>query len=175
LSLQIAIGVVSSSAASGPARGWLFVSERLVETLNNQPVGHFALNALDWRLLGELEQGCDLTISPAVREAVAQVASAAERKVIPLYEVRPQMRLGYLTDLDSILCTRSDPECGFQEGERYSLRTDSRINVTHGEKVTRNKQGEPVVRKYEEEAKVPRHHDRRQGVLRVHRGHPVPP
>jgi hypothetical protein len=127
---------------------------KLVETMNNQPVGHFALNALDWRLLGELEQECDLTISPAVREAVAQVASAAEREVIPLYEVRPQMRLGYLTDLDSILCTRSDPERGFQEGTRYPLRTDSRINVKSGEKVTRNKQGEPVVRKYEEEAKV---------------------
>ena len=127
---------------------------KLIETLHNQPVGHFALNALDWRLLGELEQECDLTIAPAVREAVAQVASAAEREVIPLYEVRPQMRLGYLTDLDSILCTRSDPERGFQEGTRYPLRTDSRINVTSGERVTRNKQGEPIVRKYEEEAKV---------------------
>lgn len=27
------------------------------------------------------------------------------------------MRLGYLTDLDSILCTRSDPERGFQAGD----------------------------------------------------------
>jgi len=127
---------------------------KLVETLHNQPVGHFALNALDWRLLGELELECDLSISPAVREAVARVADVAEREVIPLYEVRPQMRLGYLTDLDSILCTSSDPERGFQEGTRYPLRTDSRINVTSGQKVTRNKQGEPVVRKYEEEAKV---------------------
>ncbi len=109
-----------------------------------------------------------------MREAVAQVASAAEREVIPLYEVRPQMRLGYLTDLDTILCTRSDPERGFQEGSRYPLRTDSRINVKSGEKVTRNKQGEPVVRKYEEEAKVLVITSRRQGVLRVHRGHPVP-
>ena len=127
---------------------------KLVETLHNQPVGHFALNALDWRMLGELEHECDLSISPAVREAVASVADAAEREVIPLYEVRPQMRLGYLTDLDSILCTSSDPERGFQEGTRYPLRTDSRINVKSGKKVTRNKQGEPVVRKYEEEAKV---------------------
>ena len=93
------------------------------------------------RLLGELEQECDLTIAPAVREAVVQVAAA-------------EMRLGYLTDLDSILCTSSDPERGFQEGTRYPLRTDSRINLTGGEKVTRNKQGEPVVRKYDEEAKV---------------------
>jgi len=127
---------------------------KLVETLHNQPVGHFALNALDWRMLGELEQDCDLSIAPGVRDAVASVASAAEREVIPLYEVRPQMRLGYLTDLDSILCTTSDPERGFREGTRYPLRTDSRINVKRGQKVARNKNGEPVVRKYEEEAKV---------------------
>jgi Helicase conserved C-terminal domain len=127
---------------------------KLVETLHNQPVGHFALNALDWRMLGELERECDLSIAPAVREAVTGIASAAELEVVPLYEVRPQMRLGYLTDLDSILCTRSDPEHGFREGARYPLRTDSRINVKSGEKVTRNKDGEPVVRKYEEEAKV---------------------
>ncbi len=127
---------------------------KLVQTLHNQPVGHFALNALDWRLLGELEQECDLSIAPGVREAVVKVAAAAEREVIPLYEVRPQMRLGYLTDLDSILCIRSDAERGFTEGEHYPLRTDSRINVKSGEKVTRNKHGEPIVRKYEEEAKV---------------------
>lgn len=127
---------------------------KLVAGLHNQPVGHFALNALDWRLLGELEETCDLSIAPAVREAVARVAGQAERELVPLYEVRPQMRLGYLTDLDSILCTKADPERGFKAGTRYPLRTDSRINVKTGEKVTRNKDGEPVVRKYEEEAKV---------------------
>ncbi len=127
---------------------------KLVETLNGQPVGHFALNALDWRMLGELEEECELSIAPAIRDAVVNVAAEAERDVIPLYEVRPQMRLGYLTDLDSILCTCSDPERNFEEGTRYPLRTDSRINVRHGKKVTRNKKGEPVVRKYEEEAKV---------------------
>ncbi len=74
--------------------------------------------------------------------------------MIPLYEVRPQMRLGYLADLDSILCLHGDAERGFIEGCRYSLRTDSQVKVNSGEKVTPNKQGEPVVRKYEEEATV---------------------
>ena len=127
---------------------------KLLQTLHNQPIGHFALNALDWRMLGELEQDCELTIDPAVVAAVASVTEEAEREVIPLYEVRSQMRLAYLTDLNSILCTAADPERGFERGERYALRTDSRINTRIGEKVTRNKQGEPVVRKYEEEAKV---------------------
>ena len=147
---------------------------KLLETLHNQPVGHFALNALDWRLLGELEQECDLSIAPAVREAVARVADAAEREVIPLYEVRPQMRLGYLTDLDSILCTSSDPERGFQEGTRYPLRTDSRINVTKGQ------EGHPQQARRARCAQVrgggqgPRHQSRRGGVLGVNRGHLLP-
>jgi hypothetical protein len=126
----------------------------LVERLHNQPVGHFALNALDWRLLSELGEECELTVAPAVSEAVKAVTAEAMREVIPLYEVRPQMRLGYLTDLDSIQCTKSDPERDFIAGETYPLKTDSQIKVTKGKKVTHNKKGEPVVRKYEEEAKV---------------------
>jgi len=127
---------------------------KLVETLDNQPVGHFALNGLDWRLLQELQDECELTIAPAAARAVEQVAARAELEVIPLYEVRPQMRLGYLTDLDAIRCRRSDPSRGFQAGETYPLRTDSTIDVKEGQKVTYNRRGEPVVRKYEEEAKV---------------------
>jgi hypothetical protein len=127
---------------------------KLVEGLHNQPVGHFALNALDWRLLGELGEECELTIAPTVAEAVKRVAAEAEREVIPLYEVRPQMRLGYLTDLDSIECIESDLERGFVKGETYPLKTDSRIDVHSGKKVTYNKKGEPVVRKFDEEAKV---------------------
>jgi len=126
----------------------------LVERLHNQPVGHFALNTLDWRLLGELTEECDLSIAPAVSEAVKAVNAEAVREVIPLYEVRPQMRLGYLTDLDAIDCIKSDPERGFTEGETYPLKTDSKVNVTKGEKVTHNKKGEPIVRKYDEEATV---------------------
>jgi SNF2 domain-containing protein/helicase-like protein len=127
---------------------------KLVETLHNQPIGHFALNGLDWRLLKELEDECELSLAPAVAAAVEQITSRAELEVIPLYEVRPQMRLGYLTDLDSISCTRSDPERGFHAGETYPLKTDSEIHVEGGRKVTYNKDGEPVVRKYEEERKV---------------------
>lgn len=127
---------------------------KLVEGLHNQPVGHFALNALDWRLLGELGEECELRVAPGVAQAVEDVTAQAVREVIPLYEVRPQMRLGYLTDLDSIECIKADPARGFTEGETYPLKTDSQINLTSGKKVAHNKKGEPVVRKYDEEAKV---------------------
>ena len=148
---------------------------KLVEALHNQPVGHFALNALDWRLLGELGEECELTVAPAVAEAVARVTGEAEREVIPLYEVRPQMRLGYLTDLDSIECIKSDPERDFIAGETYPLKTDSKIDVHHGKKVTYNRKGEPVVRKYDEEAEGSPDPNRRRGVLRVREGHRIHP
>ncbi len=148
---------------------------KLLETLHNQPVGHFALNTLDWRLLGELEEACDLSIAPAVREAVASVASAAEREVIPLYEVRPQMRLGYLTDLDSILCTRSDSERGFEQGQALSAAhrlAHQRHHGTEGHAEQGRRAGRAQVRGRSEGA---RDQHRRAGADRVGRGHPVHP
>jgi hypothetical protein len=127
---------------------------KLLESLHNQPVGHFALHGLDWRLLQELESDCDLTIQPAIREAVASVTARAEREVIPLYPLPPQMRLGYLTDLDSLRCVRTDRSRGFKKGFTYPLQTDSRLDISSGTKVTLNSEGEPVVRKYDHEARV---------------------
>jgi predicted RNA methylase len=127
---------------------------KLLDSLHNQPVGHFALHRLDWRLLQDLEVDCDLTIAPAIRDAVVSVTNRAEREVIPLYPLPAQMRLGYLTDLDSLHCIRPDTSRGFRKGRTYSLKTETRLNVTHGKKVTYNAAGEPVVRKYDHEARI---------------------
>ena len=50
-----------------------------------------------------------MTIDPLLIEAVDDATSEAERAICPLYEVRPQQRLAFLDDLDSILCTDSRP------------------------------------------------------------------
>lgn len=127
---------------------------RLLESLHNQPVGHFALHRPDWSLLQDLQDDCDLTIQPTITDAVAAVTERAEREVIPLYPLPPQMRLGYLTDLDSLRCIRTDTSSGFRKGHTYPLKTESRLDVTSGKKVTYNSEGEPVVRKYDHEARV---------------------
>lgn len=127
---------------------------RLLESLHHQPVGHFALHRSDWQLLQDLRDDCDLTIQPTIPAAVAAVAAQADREVIPLYPLPAQMRLGYLTDLDSLLCIRTDSSRGFRKGNSYPLKTDSRLDITSGKKATLNSKGEPVVRKYDHEARV---------------------
>ncbi|MBS1893604.1 MAG: hypothetical protein JST59_20075 [Actinobacteria bacterium] len=132
------------------ARGLL----REVERLNGQPPTYFALNLREWRRLCELAEEEVLTLAPALREAVAAATEEAERAVCPLYEVRPQQRLAFLDDLDSIRCTVSDLERGFEAGERYPLQTSSEIAHSTAERPHHKRNGDVEIRRYEHEAKV---------------------
>ena len=85
---------------------------------------------------------------------MAAATVAAERDICPLYAVRPQQRLAFLDDLDSIRCRKADPERGFEAGERYPLRTTSDVRVRRYEKASTTRSGDVTVRRYEEEAKV---------------------
>jgi SNF2 family DNA or RNA helicase len=127
---------------------------REVERLNGQPPTYFALNLREWRRLGELAADDVLTIEPRLHEAVAAATREAEQAVCPLYEVRPQQRLGFLDDLDSILCTEADPERGFEAGERYPLETSSEVSLTTAERPHHKRDGDVEIRRYEHEAKV---------------------
>ncbi len=127
---------------------------RNVERLHGQPTTYFALNLREWRQLQTLCEEGVLTIDPLLSEAVAEATAEAERAVCPLYEVRPQQRLAFLDDLDSILCISSDPQRGFEAGERYPLTTSSDIKITQAERPHAKRNGDIEIRKYEHEAKV---------------------
>jgi hypothetical protein len=127
---------------------------REVERLHGQPPTYFALNLREWRRLCALAEEEVVSIEPALGEAVATATQEAEQAVCPLYAVRPQQRLAFLDDLDSIRCIASDPERGFEAGERYPLETSSDITVTHAERPHQKRDGDVEVRKYEHEAKV---------------------
>ncbi len=127
---------------------------RNVERLNNQPTTYFALNLREWRQLSSLADEDALTLEPALREAVTAATAEAEQAVCPLYEVRPQQRLAFLDDLDSIRCITADPERGFEAGERYPLLTSSDVKVSHAERPHQKRSGDVEIRKYEHEAKV---------------------
>jgi hypothetical protein len=127
---------------------------RNVERLHNQPSAYFALNLREWRQLCALRDEEVLTIDPALCEAAEAAAQEAERAICPLYEVRPQQRLAFLDDLDSILCRKSDPDRAFEAGERYPLTTSSDIEITQSERPHTKRDGDVEIRRYEHEAKV---------------------
>lgn len=127
---------------------------RGVERLHNQPTTYFALNLREWRQLRSLAEEEALTLEPALVEAVTAATTEAEQAVCPLYEVRPQQRLAFLDDLDSIRCIAPDPERGFEAGERYPLSTKSNVQVKETERPHHKRNGDVEIRRYEHEAKV---------------------
>lgn len=127
---------------------------RNVERLHGQPTTYFALNLREWRQLRALASEGVLTLDPELIEAVDRATTEAERAICPLYEVRPQQRLAFLDDLDSIRCIASDPERGFEAGESYPLATSSDLTVSHAQRPYYKRNGDVEIRRYEHEAKV---------------------
>lgn len=127
---------------------------REVERLHRQPVTYFALNPREWNQLRELAEKDVLTLDPALVIAVDAAIDEAERAVCPLYAVRPQQRLAFLDDLDSIRCVVADAERGFEAGESYALATSSHVNVGSEDRPHLKRDGDYEIRRYETEAKV---------------------
>ncbi|MGH8574764.1 MAG: hypothetical protein ACREX8_19680, partial [Gammaproteobacteria bacterium] len=90
---------------------------RLAEQLHGKSVHYFALNLREWRRISDAGEDGALVIEPRMPERVEAVVRGAVRDATPLYAVKPQMRLGFLEDLERIKCVRDDPERGFVAGE----------------------------------------------------------
>jgi hypothetical protein len=126
---------------------------RDVQRLNNQASGYFALQLREWRRITDLAAQGILTLEPALAEHVSGVIAASETLMTPLYPVRVQQRLGFLDDQDSIKCLLTDPGKGFLAGERYPVSVESQVTVHKEERIIENRDGEPELRKFEQERK----------------------
>jgi len=115
----------------------------LIEGLKGQTVNYFALNPKTWQTLKELEGENLITISPAAQEGIQEVIRQADKQICPLYPVKPQQRLGFLADVDQILCTSSDPEKEFKEGEKYPIDVRTDITKEHYIEQKLDKEGNP--------------------------------
>ena len=127
---------------------------REIELLNGQHVSYFGQNKRAWQGLLDAEQAGHLTVDPALRERAEAVIADAERAATPLFPLRPQMRLGWLSDLARIPCRKDDPERGFVASEEYPLSTASKIATETERRVVENRQGEPELRRFETERKL---------------------
>lgn len=125
-----------------------------VKRLHRQSDSYFSYNMRDWVRVRELAADGALTICPQLIARIESVIERARRAVIPNYPVRPQQRLGYLDDLDSIRCVVSDRDQGYLAGERYPLKVESQIKEANGTRVYQDKKGEGQVERWRTERKV---------------------
>ncbi|MGF1473171.1 MAG: hypothetical protein ACFB50_15715 [Rubrobacteraceae bacterium] len=119
-----------------------------VQLLANNHISYFGQNKRSWRQLETLEGKGLLSISPALRAAAEKVVEEAEAVATPLWPVKPQMRLGWLTDLDKIVCKKGDARLGFVAGETYPLSTESKVASETEERVVENRRGTPELRRF---------------------------
>ena len=131
-------------------------NERGVQLLAHSPVSYFAQNKRSWRQLVTLEAEGLLSISPALRAAAEKVVEAAEDSATPLFPLRPQMRLGWLPELDKISCKLGDARLGFVAGETYPLSTRSKVASETQERIVENRRGRPGTQALHHRAAPPR-------------------
>lgn len=115
-----------------------------VRSLNNQAITYFALNKREWNNLLALEDTGSLTIDPSFKETVNEVLVEADRQICPLYPIKPQQRLGFLEDMESIQCCSDDPEWRFHKGESYPVSARSRVTSAKYTESKLNREGELV-------------------------------
>ena len=119
-----------------------------VEHLHGQNASYFGQNPKIFRALAELDAEGVLSLSPELKARAERAIAEALRINTPLFPVRPHMRLGWLTDLEKIRCTKDDPERGFLAGKEYDLRTESRPEEQVEDRIIEKRDGTPEKRKF---------------------------
>lgn len=125
-----------------------------VKNLHNQHSAYFAQNKRSWKKLIEFRDKNLIIIDPALEEKVSALLEEAKLLGTPLFELRPQMRLGWLTDLDRIPCIKDDPDRGFKAGNEYHITTDSKIVTEFETRLKQKKDGTQEPREFERERKL---------------------
>ncbi|WP_160309661.1 SNF2-related protein [Rubrobacter aplysinae] len=150
---KVSVGISAfSKLALANTKGSRTVRE--IELLGGQHVSYFGQNPRTLRQLRELRDEEALTLDPALEEAADKALAEAEKVSTPLFTLKPQMRLGWLTDLDFIRCKKTDPERGFEAGENYALSTNSKIDQQTESRVVEDKDGVPELRQFQTERRL---------------------
>ena len=130
---------------------------RLLQTVRNLDglnPSYFAVNRGFWKDITRLVDEGYLTISPDANAAIEKIIQDADLSTCPLYPIKPQQRLGFLTDAESVLCTKDHAEAGLVSGNRYPVFARSRIATERGKKPRVLLSGEVEMQEYKKTRKV---------------------
>ena len=127
---------------------------RQVQGLDGKALQYFALNLREWWALQRAAgEGC-LELEPSLPESVERAVAQASREATPMYPVKPQMRLGFIADLERLHCVKDDPERAFLFGEDYPLQTRTRVETEYTEQLVTTRAGDREVRDVRRERKL---------------------
>jgi SNF2-related domain/Helicase conserved C-terminal domain len=101
----------------------------LISRLNGSPVDYFIQNEREWIALKELERDKLISIHKDVHAAIGAALEETYRVLCPMYPVSKAQRLGFLSDVSTLLCTKDAPDHGFEKGVRYDLDTRTGVPV----------------------------------------------
>ncbi|MCA9425728.1 MAG: SAM-dependent DNA methyltransferase, partial [Candidatus Omnitrophica bacterium] len=127
---------------------------QVVRNLDGLNPSYFAVNRGFWKDISKLLDEGYVTISPDAKGAIEKILQDAELSTCPLYPIKPQQRLGFLTDAESVLCTKDSPEVGLVKGNRYPVFARSRVATERGRKPKVTLSGEVEMQDYKKTRKV---------------------
>ena len=125
-----------------------------IRGLHRHNPSYFGQNGRAWHELEGYAKDGLLTLSPALRNSAVAAIEEAETISTPLFPVPPVMRLGWLSDLDSIRCIKDDFEKGFVSGKDYGLSTSSKVLENTEKRVVENRIGDHELRRFTRQRKV---------------------
>ncbi len=119
-----------------------------VREINGLATSWVALNPKRWREIQSYADQGAISIEPALIEKIKEVDREVRDEMVPLYEVRPQQRLGYLSDIENITCVKDAPDYEFEAGKTYPIETNSKLEETTEERPYEKKDGSHEIRKF---------------------------
>ena len=117
---------------------------RWLNSFDKQPPSYFAMQRREWARLLAIADDCAITIGDGARAATETAIRESERIAVPLYEVSPAQRLGFLVDVDQIRCTTADPERNFVAGELYPISCSTQVLATEAQRERQTVNGPEV-------------------------------
>jgi superfamily II DNA or RNA helicase len=127
---------------------------QMVKNLDGLNPTYFAVNRGFWKDCQKLIEGGYLTIGADAKADIDKIIDEADLSTCPLYPIKPQQRLGFLTDAEAVLCTQSNPDMGIEAGKRYPVFARSRVQTEHGKKPNVTLSGEVEMQEYKKTRKV---------------------
>ena len=129
---------------------------RAFHGLNGQSINYFTQNERLWNKLTSYAAAGIITLDPKLDAAVESVVGQVRKERVPLYKVKTTQRLGFLTDVEFLLCIKDDPTNRFVKGEHYRIDTRSQTNVEKETRVVESKKnpGEYEEKTFEKQKKV---------------------